>query len=76
MQRVKRSPRFHLLHPGYGMVFDCFDLMPLERNAALSLEASLAEVFADHFDADVAGGPFFTVELDSSESLEVSEVFA
>jgi hypothetical protein len=29
----------------------------------------LSEVFADHLDADVAGDPFLSVELDGSQSL-------
>ncbi len=60
----------------------CFDSFP-KREKGMSITGGglppregSAKVFADHLDANIASGPFFSVEFDRPKPFKVSEVFS
>ena len=54
-----------------GGCFDSFPKRDVDKRWRTHPKDGSAEVFADHLDANIAGGPFFAVELDRSQSLKV-----
>ena len=57
----------------------CFDSFPqrdVDNRWRTHLKDGSAEVFADHLDANIASGPFFSIELERAEPFEVSEVLS
>src|SRR2546422_3145225 len=57
----------------------CFDSFPkrdVGNRWRVAHREGSAEVFADHLDANIASGPFFSIELDRAEPFKVSEVFS
>jgi len=53
---------------------DCFGSFPkrdVDKRWRTHLKDGSAEVFANHLNANIASGPFFSVELDRSQSLKI-----
>ena len=72
MQRVKRSSGFHLCRPIIEGAVLTLSLKGMSiGGGGLARKDDSAEVFADHLDANIASGPFFSVELDRSQSLKI-----